>query len=281
MFKDMFANRWVRILLGLAVIAVIVGGGVLAYIWFSGGSGEASEPISAPSIQDSQAAAADNGSSDDSTTDSAADDSAVAEADTSADTAAEDNSAAAEAAAASEPVLFQITSDESQVSFTLTEDLGGVHTTVVGTTDQVAGEILVDFAAPTNSQVGTVRINVRTLATDNEFRNRAIRGQILQSSQDQYEFAEFVPTALAGLPESVAVGDTFSFQIIGDLTVRDTTSSVTFDATVTVVAESRLEGSATTTVARSTYGLNIPNVPNVANVSEDVALGINFVALAA
>jgi len=175
-------------------------------------------------------------------------------------------------------VLYRISQDESQVSFTLTEDLRGVPTTVVGTTDQIAGDIVVDFTTPANSQVGQIRINARTLVTDNEFRNRAIRGEILESSKDEYEFIEFTPTAVTGLPAAVTVGEPITFQLTGDLKIRNITQSVTFDVTATATEE-RLEGSATVVVTRTQYNLVIPSAPGVANVSEEVTLQIDFVAL--
>jgi polyisoprenoid-binding protein YceI len=109
-------------------------------------------------------------------------------------------------------------------------------------------------------------------------RNRTIRGQILQSAQDQYEFINFQPTALSGLPASVTMGEPFSFQITGDLTIRDITKPVTFDVTVTPKSETEISGTAKTTVQRGDFNLIIPNVPMVANVSEAVQLQIDFVA---
>lgn len=51
--------------------------------------------------------------------------------------------------------------------------------------------------------------------------------------------------------------------------------------TVTPVSETRIEGSAVATVLRESWNLTIPSVPNVANVSEEVELTIDFVAVAA
>jgi polyisoprenoid-binding protein YceI len=174
--------------------------------------------------------------------------------------------------------LFRIVAEESEVRFNIYEDLFNQPNPVIGATNQVAGDIIIDFGAPANSQVGTIVVNARTLVTNNEFRNRALRSQILQSSQEAYEFIEFTPTALSGLPESVAVGDTLTFQITGDLKIRNITTSVTFDATATLVAENRLEGTASTVVTRAAYDLQIPNAPGVANVGEEVTLEIDFVA---
>ena len=78
----------------------------------------------------------------------------------------------------------------------------------------------------------------------------------------------------------VFVGDTVSFTIVGDLKIREITAEARFQATVTVVAEDRLEGTAEATILRSTYNLVIPQVPFVADVGEEVLLGIKFVATA-
>jgi polyisoprenoid-binding protein YceI len=174
--------------------------------------------------------------------------------------------------------LFRISQDESTVSFTITEELFGKPNTVVGTTNQVAGDILVDFGTPANSRVGVIRIDARNLATDSEFRNRAIRTAILESRLDEYQFVEFTPTAITGLPDTVQIGQVVTFQIAGDLKIRDIVQPVTFDVTATVASEDRLVGNATTHVTREQYNLTIPNAPGVANVADDVELKIDFVA---
>ena len=175
--------------------------------------------------------------------------------------------------------VFRIIQEESRVRFTLEEDLAGVRTTVIGETNQVAGDILIDRATPSNSQIGAIRINLRTLETDRSSRDRMMRSQILQSAKDEFEFTEFEPTHMTGLPESVSVGEAFSFQVTGNLPLAGVTKEVTFEVTVTPVSEERIEGSGTTTVLRSDYGLQIPNVQQVANVTDEVRLEIAFVAV--
>ncbi len=226
---------WLGVVIGLVVVAV----GAAAFVWFSGGSGEASQPISAPTLE------------------------------------------AAASSAEGTATTFNIVAEESEVRFLLDEDLRGERITVVGVTNQVAGQIAVDFDTPANSEIGVIRINVRTLATDNEFRNRAIRGQILQSQNDAFEFAQFTPTAISGMPETVTIGEPITFQITGDLLIRDVSQPVTFETTVTPVSETRLEGQARAVIQRGDYGLTIPNVPGVANVEEEVELEIDFIATAA
>lgn len=190
----------------------------------------------------------------------------------------EESSADASAQVAAERVLFRIVPDESEVRFNIGEVLRGQPITVVGRTNQVAGDIIVDFATPQLTQVGTVRVNVRTLTTPEEFRNQALRARILQSAQAQYEFSDFVPSALSGLPLTVEVGDTFTFQITGDLTVRGVTNTVIFDATVTIVSEDRIEGLAQVTVLYQDFNLRIPDVSFVTGITDEVLLEIEFVA---
>ena len=183
-----------------------------------------------------------------------------------------------EPVAATGPIIFEIVQDESEARFIIDEVLRGSPKTVVGITNQVAGQIAVDPADPASAQVGQISINARTLATDSDMRNRAVKNRILQT--DAYEFVTFQPTQLTGLPESAAAGEPLSFQIVGDLTIRDTTKQVTFDVTLTPVDETRLEGLATLTIPYRDFGLAIPDSPSVDTVADDVRLELEFVAVA-
>lgn len=183
------------------------------------------------------------------------------------------------ATVASERILFRISQDESRVTFNIYEELNGSPFTVVGTTNQVAGDVVVDFANPNTAQVGEMVIDLSTLRTDNGNRDNAIRSRILQANQEQYRYGRFVPTDIAGLPTSpVAVGDSITFTITGDLTIVEVTRSVTFEMTLTVESETRLVGRGVTQVLYPDFNLRIPSVPFVANVADEVDLFIDFVA---
>jgi polyisoprenoid-binding protein YceI len=173
--------------------------------------------------------------------------------------------------------LFEIISEESEVRFVIDEVLNGSPTTVVGVTDQVAGQLAIDTENVENTQIGVIQINARTLATDSDMRNRAISNRILYT--DEYEYITFTPTAITGLPEEVNVGDALTFQVTGDLTIRDVTQPVTFEMQVTAVADNRLEGTAITTISYADFGISIPNVPSVTDVSDTVALELEFAAI--
>jgi polyisoprenoid-binding protein YceI len=195
---------------------------------------------------------------------------------TAASEPTEEAVAPVEEAAGGGPQVYTIDPAGSQVRFELDEDLRGQRITVVGVTDQVAGQISLDPADLSQTQVGIIQINARTLLTDNNFRNRAIQNEILETSA--WEFITFTPTAIDGLPASATTGEPVTFTISGDLTIRDVTMPATFTIEATAVSDTQLTGSASTIINRNDFNLLIPSVPNVANVEEEVELYIDFTA---
>jgi len=172
--------------------------------------------------------------------------------------------------------IYQISQAASQVRFEIDEELRGAPKTVVGVTDQVAGEIALDLSDLSTAQLGVIQINARTLRTDSDRRDRAIQNEILDT--DVHEFVTFTPVAINGLPDAVGLGEEVSFTVDGELTIRDVTQPATFDIVATAVSENEVRGTAVTTISRESYGLRIPSVPMVPNVEEEVALYLNFVA---
>ncbi len=279
-------RRGLPYLLVLLLLLIALGGGaaagILGYIWITGGSGEASL-----SVEDALATLE---ASEDTVADIVGTaivdvaNTVIADAVAVAVAEAVDTSVAAamEAVApASEPVEFSIIAEESLASFTLEEDLRGRRTTVIGSTKELGGAVTVDLVNPSASVIGTIVVNARTLATDNNFRNRALRSQILKSAQDEFEFIVFEPRALSNFSaDSVGVGETIGFDITGDLTVVGVTRSVAFNAEVTLDSETQISGSASVNLLYADFGLVIPDVPSVANVTDDVTLSLEFVARA-
>jgi polyisoprenoid-binding protein YceI len=137
---------------------------------------------------------------------------------------------------------------------------------VVGTTNQVAGQVAADLKDIDAAKVGEIRINARTLTTDSESRNRMLQNQILQTGQ--HEYITFTPTRMVGLPETATVGQSITFQMVGNLTIKGQQRETTFDVTVTPTANNQLEGTAKTTINYADWGVSI-------------GLELNFVAKSA
>src|SRR5690349_10550366 len=146
------------IIVGLLGIALIVG--VAAYTVFKTPEA-ASGPLEAIPLAQSTAEASSilaptQAAGAASTTGAAADSTAT-------------GAATSDIAAASNAVVLQIDQANTTANFVIDEVLNDAPKTVIGTTDQVAGEIAIDPQDPTKTQIGTIQVNARTLTTDSEF----------------------------------------------------------------------------------------------------------------
>ncbi len=174
---------------------------------------------------------------------------------------------------------FRIDSASSKVTFTLNEVLSGQPFTVVGETNQVTGDFVVDTENPWTSTVGTIKVNARGFNTDSPRRDGAIGRFILKSEDPANEFITFEPKSLEGMPGKIQIGmPYFTFKVRGDLTIAGITKEQVFEASGFIGSNVPFTGSASAVINRSDYNLVIPSVPFVANVDQQVKLKIEFIA---
>jgi polyisoprenoid-binding protein YceI len=171
---------------------------------------------------------------------------------------------------------FEILPERSEVRFYIDEILRGEPKEVEGVTQAVSGGVLIESLDPLLVSMQPFEIEAGTFITDNNFRNRAISDAILQAGR--FPTIIFSPTSIEGLPESGEPGQSYTFEVTGDLTIREITRPVTFQVTMATDSADLLSGTASTTINRTNYELNIPSVPQVANVSEEVVLEFDFTA---
>ena len=176
--------------------------------------------------------------------------------------------------------IYRIVPEESEARFYIDELLFGNPKTVIGRTREISGEIQLDMEVPGATQVSIIEINALDLTTDDSFRNRALRSQILESSTEAYQFIFFEPVSIQELPGQVGLGEPVEISMTGNLTIKDITSQVTFELVVTPVSEDEVTGSGSAVVRRETFSLDIPKVTGVAEVSQEVRLEIDFFARA-
>lgn len=176
------------------------------------------------------------------------------------------------------PVVFVIVAEESEARFLIGEVLAGSHTVVVGRTRDIRGELRVDLSDPATAQLGTIQVDLSTLATDNAFRDQAIHIAILETGRDEYRYGTFTATAIDGIPDEVTLGRPYTLTLTGDLTIHGVTRTVTIETQVTAVSETRLVGSASLGFPYSDFAIRIPYLPpQVASVEEQVVLEIDLV----
>ena len=175
--------------------------------------------------------------------------------------------------------LFTL-SDESEAEFAIDEILNGEDFTAVGITNNISGSVMVNLEDLSKTEVSEIKINARTLKTDNSNRDGAIARLILKSENDENEFITFKPTSISGLPEG-PLPEAVDFSIVGDLNVSGVTKEVTFSGTLFDVTEESLLGEVSATVSRSDFNLTVPDLPFIASVSDEVVLTFNFTGVSA
>jgi polyisoprenoid-binding protein YceI len=172
---------------------------------------------------------------------------------------------------------FVIDPGQSEAHFIINEVLGGAPNTVIGKTNKVSGQIFASYDNPSATSIGPITVDLSGLATDSGMRNRMIQGSILETENPAYQFARFSMTKLDGLPAKITLGQPFDFKITGNLTLHGVTKEATFDATVTPVSDTRLNGKASLTVQYADWGVRILHLPQqVASVEDKTILEIVF-----
>jgi polyisoprenoid-binding protein YceI len=185
----------------------------------------------------------------------------------------------AAAPAAGSATVYRIDAAQSEARYEVGETFfqGNRYNLAVGRTKGIAGDVLVDFATPANSQIGTLVINVSQLTSDEGRRDNYIRNNALESAR--FPEATFKPTKIEGIPASVKPGDSLTLKVTGDLTVKETTKPVTFDVTLTV-DQDKLTGSAATEILLSDFGAG-PIQLAMLQTEDKAKLVFDFVAVPA
>jgi len=172
--------------------------------------------------------------------------------------------------------VYRINPTRSSASYTVQEHLAGVNRTATGTSSAIAGDIRVDSADPSKSTVGEIVVNVELFKSDNSLRDKRIRHDYLESGT--YKFVNFMPTEIAGLPDSIVDGQSYDITIAGDLKVKTTTAAATFSGTASI-SGGELTSHMSATVLSSTFDVGPITISGLVSTSDEVTLTFDFVAV--
>lgn len=176
-------------------------------------------------------------------------------------------------AAASGDVRVVMKPGSSEARFRVREQLAGVNmpSDAIGATKNISGTIIGKSDGTIVKAQSKFRVDMRTLVSDQDRRDQFLRSNVIES--DQYPFAEFVPTEAKGFPLPVKDGD-IAFQLIGDLTIRNVTKSVTWDVTGKVTGNKGV-GIAKTTFNFAYFNITQPRVPLVLSIEDNIRLEVD------
>jgi polyisoprenoid-binding protein YceI len=172
-------------------------------------------------------------------------------------------------------MTLAIVPEESAARYRVQEELAQVgETEAVGETRAIIGQIAFD---ETGMPIACSRFDVdlRTLQSDSSRRDNYLYSNTLEA--ERYPLATFVLRAVEGLDTPLADGEAATVVLIGDLTLRETTRLVAWEATVTM-AEGALTGAAATEFEMPDFAIEPPRVPVVLSLDETVRLELDLTA---
>jgi len=180
------------------------------------------------------------------------------------------------ASASSGGSQFTIVADKSTVNYRVREQLARLNfpSDAVGKTNAITGSISILPDGMIDSSSSKFVVDVSTLTSDSDMRDNFLRRSTLQSSQ--FSQVTFVPTQVTGLTTPLPQSGNFSFQLGGDLTVRDVTKPVTWEVTGQI-QNGQITAHATTTFAFEDFNLAQPRVPVVLSVEDKITLEADLV----
>lgn len=182
----------------------------------------------------------------------------------------------AESEAADGATVITVT-DGSEALYRINEQLANrnLPNDAVGTTSDIEGQIVFSDDGMVDAEQSKITVGVRSLRSDSDRRDSYIQRNSLESNQ--YPEVTIAVTEIRGLSWPLPTSGEASFEMIGDLTIRDQTRTVTWETTATFT-EGGVEGLTKTVVTFEQYGMTKPRVAIVLSVVDEIRLEINFVA---
>ena len=145
----------------------------------------------------------------------------------------------------------------------------------VGETRDVGGSIAFDADGNVVADGSRIAVQAATLMTDSNRRDGYVRNRTLET--DTYPEVVFQPTSIDGLPASPAdVSGPVDFTITGDLTVKDQTREVTWDAMAEFAGDGTASGMASVEFTFDDFGMTKPSVAVVLSVDDTIRLELDF-----
>jgi polyisoprenoid-binding protein YceI len=174
------------------------------------------------------------------------------------------------------PVRYDVVVEGSEVRYRVREQLVGLTfpNDAVGATSAVEGGVVFDAQGRVLPGDSRFTIDLKTLRSDEARRDNYVRRNTLET--DRYPTVTFVPTEARRLPFPLPQSGSLPFELVGDLTVKDATRRVTWNATASFDGP-RVTVRARTAFRFGDFGLKVPRVSVVLGVEDDIKLEADLV----
>lgn len=174
-------------------------------------------------------------------------------------------------------VRFILAPDSSEARFRVREQLAGrdLPSDAIGRTKSVKGQVVVGSNGAIVLEQSRIEVDVSSLQSDQAQRDNFIKRTTLQTSQ--FPTAVFAPVEAKGLPSPVPTSGQVTFELIGDMTVRNVAKRVTWSTTAQFGGQ-QVTGSASMDFTFTDFGMLPPKAGPVLSVSEPGHLELDFTA---
>ena len=146
--------------------------------------------------------------------------------------------------------------------------------TAVGVTNELQGGMALNYDDPSDSEFAQYRVDISILRSDRSQRDRAIRTQWFESAT--FPLATFDVTEVRNFPANPEEGAPITFQLVGDMKVKETTREVVWEVTATLEGD-RLTGAATFDTFLADFNIPAPSIAGILRVIDGITLTIDFV----
>ncbi len=182
------------------------------------------------------------------------------------------------AAVSGDTLRFVVIPEDSQARYRVREQLANrdLPNDAVGATNIISGALVIDANGTLVPGGSQFVIDMSTLQSDSSRRDGYVRDNVLQTSQ--YPNVTFVPTAINGLPSPLPTSGEGTFEMTGDLTIRDVTRPATWAVTLRREGDT-LTGQATTSFTFADYNIPQPRVPILLSLQDLIKLEFDFMML--
>jgi polyisoprenoid-binding protein YceI len=143
----------------------------------------------------------------------------------------------------------------------------------VGSTKQVTGALAITSDGSIVPEDSKVVVDLSSLKTDRGGRDTFIKQNTLQT--EQYPNAELVLREATDLSKPLPATGSDTFQLLGDLTIHGVTRPVQWEVNAQF-APDRVNGTASTRVKMTDFGMQTPRTATVLSVEDEVQLELDF-----
>jgi polyisoprenoid-binding protein YceI len=172
-------------------------------------------------------------------------------------------------------VRLVVAPNGNTVRYLVREQLAGFDfpNDAVGETSDVTGSVVFNAEGDVISEESRVVVDITGLTSDRERRDGYIQRRTLES--ETYPTVELVPFLVRGLQFPLPTSGTGTFDIVGNLTIRDVTEVTSWRVTAQF-GDGIMTGTARTEFTFGEFGMEKPSVASVLSVADAIRLEFDF-----